>query len=168
MFVSWIAHRFSFRGDTIVEVLIAIAVLSLVLGGAFVATNRSLQGTRDAQERINALKLAETQIEQLKAMSADDDVGVADQPFNFSGTGCTRIDPSSGTLEVTTTASECIFTAGGDANPGAVEPAFHVEVTRAGDGATSPTTTFTVRNWWNGATGDSTPNSVDLEYRIYR
>ena len=44
------------RGDTLVEVLIAIAVVSLILGGAFVTTNKNLQATREAQERGNAQK----------------------------------------------------------------------------------------------------------------
>lgn len=54
------------RGDTIVEVLIAITVVSAVLGGAFVSSNRSLNVTRQAQERGEALKLVEGQLEQLK------------------------------------------------------------------------------------------------------
>lgn len=58
------------RGDTIVEVLIAIAVVSLVLAGAFVSSNRSLKATRTAQERGEALKLAESQVEQIK-LAAD-------------------------------------------------------------------------------------------------
>ena len=53
-------------GDTIVEVLIAIAVVSLVLGGAFTSTRRSSNTTRTAQEQGEALKLAESQVEQIK------------------------------------------------------------------------------------------------------
>ena len=64
------------RGDTLVEVLIAIAVVSLILGGAYVTTNRSLYATRAAQERGNALKLAESQIEQLKGIVASNPTAV--------------------------------------------------------------------------------------------
>ena len=53
-------------GDTIVEVLLVIGIISLVLAGAFVATNRSLQTSRAAQERSEALKVAETQVEHIK------------------------------------------------------------------------------------------------------
>lgn len=53
-------------GDTIVEVLIAIAVVSAALGGAFVSVNNSLQGTIASQERGEALKLLEGQTERLK------------------------------------------------------------------------------------------------------
>lgn len=59
------------RGDTIVEVLIAIAIISLTLAGAYTSTNRSANMSRTAQERGEALKWAETQIEQIKATSTD-------------------------------------------------------------------------------------------------
>lgn len=54
-------------GDTIVEVLIAIAVVSLVLAGAFTSTRRSANSTRTSQESGEALKLAESQVEQIKS-----------------------------------------------------------------------------------------------------
>lgn len=58
--------RKSSNGDTIVEVLIAIAVVSLVLAGAFTSTRNSANKTRTAQEQGEALKLAEAQVEQIK------------------------------------------------------------------------------------------------------
>lgn len=54
------------RGDTIVEVLLAIAVVSAVLGGAYVSANRSFNNTRQSQERGEASKLVEGQLERLK------------------------------------------------------------------------------------------------------
>lgn len=60
-------NKLNIRGDTIVEVLIAITVVSTVLGGAYASSNRSLNATRQSQERGEALKLAETQLERLKA-----------------------------------------------------------------------------------------------------
>lgn len=68
--------RLNTKGDTIVEVLLAIAVVSAVLGGAFVATNRSLNGVRQSQERGEALKLVEGQLERLKEAAATDTSGV--------------------------------------------------------------------------------------------
>lgn len=55
-------------GDTIVEVLIAMAVASLILGGAYTVTNRSLANARQAQEQTEALKLIQGQVERLKAL----------------------------------------------------------------------------------------------------
>lgn len=55
------------RGDTIIEVLIAITVVSFVLGGAYVTSNRNLNNMRQAQERGEALKYVQEQVERLKA-----------------------------------------------------------------------------------------------------
>lgn len=61
-------RRLDCTGDTIVEVLIAITVVSSVLGGAFVSANRSLNTSRQSQERGEALKLVEGQLERLKSL----------------------------------------------------------------------------------------------------
>lgn len=55
----------SMRGDTILEVLIAIAVVSSILGSVFVLANRTTQNSRQAQEHQEALKYASSQIELL-------------------------------------------------------------------------------------------------------
>ena len=57
------------RGDTIVEVLISIAIVGAVLAGAFVSASRSLTATRQSQERGEALKLVEGQLERLKSLA---------------------------------------------------------------------------------------------------
>lgn len=62
--------KIAFRGDTIIEVLISITVVSVILGGAYASANRSLSATRQAQERGESLKLAEEQLERLKALSS--------------------------------------------------------------------------------------------------
>lgn len=74
------------RGDTIVEVLLAIAVVSAVLGGAFAASRRSLLGARASQERGEAVKLVEGQLESLK--SALNDPAKASQIFGLAGSFC--------------------------------------------------------------------------------
>ncbi len=53
-------------GDTIVEVLIAVAVVSLILTGAYAIANRSLINIRQSQERTEALNIATQQVERLK------------------------------------------------------------------------------------------------------
>jgi type II secretory pathway pseudopilin PulG len=55
------------RGDTIMEVIICVAVIGLVLTAAFALSNRSTTGERKAQERGSALKIAESQMELLKS-----------------------------------------------------------------------------------------------------
>ena len=53
------------RGDTIVEVLIATAVVSLVLTGAMSISNSSLKQIRGAQERSEAQAYAQSTVELL-------------------------------------------------------------------------------------------------------
>lgn len=53
------------RGDTIVEVLIALTVLMVVIAGGYSIATRSLNGARIAQERSEATKLAEGQLEAI-------------------------------------------------------------------------------------------------------
>lgn len=60
--------RKNYKGDTIVEVLIAITVASSVLGVSLSTMNRNLSITRDNQERTEASKYAQGQIEALKAI----------------------------------------------------------------------------------------------------
>jgi type II secretory pathway pseudopilin PulG len=57
-------------GDTIIEVLLSMAVVSSVLSGAYVTVRRGLDNSRQAQERAEGLKVVESQLEQLKS-SAD-------------------------------------------------------------------------------------------------
>lgn len=63
--------RRSQKGDTIVEVLIAIAVISSVVGTAYAITNRNVQTNQQSQERSRAIKVAETQFELLKTWAED-------------------------------------------------------------------------------------------------
>lgn len=139
------------RGDTIVEVLIAIAVISMILGGAFIMTNRSLQGTRDAQERVNATKLVEGQIEQIKNLAATNDVLLfgAGVPASY----CIN---SVGAVVASTDAACSV---GPDGTPTTNEPRFGLAITRAGN-------TFTIRSTWTNVRGD-TQNNVEMKYRVY-
>ena len=59
--------RLSQTGDTIVEVLVAIAVAGAVLGGAYSLINANVKSNQLAQERSNAVKIAESQVERLRS-----------------------------------------------------------------------------------------------------
>lgn len=54
-------------GDTIVEVLIAIVVVSTVLTGAFLVTTQSTRAVRDSEEHAQALQYLQGQVELLRA-----------------------------------------------------------------------------------------------------
>jgi prepilin-type N-terminal cleavage/methylation domain-containing protein len=53
------------RGDTLVEVLIAIMVVSAVLVAGYTTTTHSINTMQDTQEHSEALQLAQTQLEYL-------------------------------------------------------------------------------------------------------
>jgi type II secretory pathway pseudopilin PulG len=96
-------------GDTIVEVLLAIAIVSAVLGGAFLSVNTSLNGARQAQERGEAMKLLEGQIERLKeaAKLPASPVFTTTGPFCINNAqaiaagGCLQGNPARYTLTIT-------------------------------------------------------------------
>jgi Tfp pilus assembly protein PilV len=81
-------------GDTIVEVLISIAVISLVLVGAYTSTDHNIANTQDAQERTQAVKLVETQLEYLRtAGSATDNSCFTGGVNNHANTGAVPNNP---------------------------------------------------------------------------
>lgn len=140
------------RGDTIVEVLIAIAIVSMVLAGAYVTTNRSLQATRAAQERAIALKLGESQIEQIKGLAATNPTvlfgATAPSPFCISsGTG----------LPVAATNAACAVNTSGA--PTTQEPVFRISIARTNND-------FVLTQTWFNVGGKNT-DSLQLRYRVY-
>lgn len=62
-------------GDTIVEVLLAVIVVGLAVGLGYGVASRSLKSNRQSQERVEALKKIEGQIERLKKLAATDNGG---------------------------------------------------------------------------------------------
>ena len=143
-------HLRSERGDTIVEVLISIAIVSLIRGGAYVATNHSLTATRDAQERSDGLKLVESQIEQVKNLASV-------SPTVIFGTAPSSYCVSSGAV-LPSTDNACKVTAAGVYAAGKV-PQYNLAITRSGN-------VFTVVNSWDGVLGKTA--YVQMKYRLYQ
>ena len=141
------------RGDTIVEVLISIAIISLILGGAFATTSRSLRATRDTQERSDGLKLVESQIEQLKG------VAVAN-PTAIFGSDPGSFCVSSGSV-VASSSTACAVNAAGSHVSGST-PEYRLVITRV---MTGQMTEFTIVNTWDGITGKQA--KVQMKYRLY-
>ncbi|HSX30213.1 MAG TPA: prepilin-type N-terminal cleavage/methylation domain-containing protein [Candidatus Saccharimonadales bacterium] len=153
MFIASSRNHSKQRGDTIVEVLIAMAVVSLILGGAYVTTNRSLLATRSAQERSIALKLAESQMERLKSLVATnpDQIFGAAAPSTFciSNTNTVQTAPS----------AACGFNAAGAGNS-TTEPVFKIAITKSGN-------QFNLNETWFDVNGKIT-DKLQMKYRIYQ
>ena len=65
-------------GDTIVEVMIALAIISTVITLSYTTASRALILGRRAQERSEALKLAESTVERIKSYAITDPVAFYD------------------------------------------------------------------------------------------
>lgn len=132
------------RGDTIIEVLIAIAIASAVLGGAYAFTNRASKGTLQSQEHVEATRLVESQIERLRKRI--DDGGSIDTSFCFNSTGnYTLADP-------------CSFTGLGDF-------VYSVSVTSVPGGGSLGGFIYTARAEWPSV--NSGTDRVEMVYKAY-
>lgn len=146
------------RGDTIVEVLIAIAVVSVVLTGAYVTTNRSLLNSRSAQEQSNAVKVVESQLELLKAM-ADTPGALTSPPASFC------LTTSGGAPAVTNTSDPtqpCSLNTQGVKAAAGEQPIYQVAISQ-----TSPAV-FRLKAIWTDVKGDADNNdSIIMTYKVY-
>lgn len=61
------------RGDTIIEVMFAMAIIGIVLAAAYATASKNLQVSQLAKERGQASAIAESQLEQLKALETPPD-----------------------------------------------------------------------------------------------
>lgn len=59
--------RLGQKGDTIIEVMMSMAILGLVLGLSYSTASRSLRTAQEAQERAEATRIVESQIEFIRA-----------------------------------------------------------------------------------------------------
>jgi type II secretory pathway pseudopilin PulG len=79
------------RGDTIVEVLLAISILSLILSASYTIANRSSQALRQSVEHSEAHEIAKTQLEALKSYLAQNGSAL---PSANSTPFCMKYDPA--------------------------------------------------------------------------
>ncbi|HSW99823.1 MAG TPA: prepilin-type N-terminal cleavage/methylation domain-containing protein [Patescibacteria group bacterium] len=149
-------------GDTLVEVLISIVIVSTVIGGAFVVSNKSLQSTRSTQERSNALKLSEAQIEQLRGLIASDPTQVfgAGVPTTFcmnSSSGVTKLyDAGTALLKQ----QNCVFDTSGAIAAANTQPAYTLVIKRTGND-------FKLFEGWTDVSGHFS-DSAQINYRAYQ
>lgn len=125
-------------GDTIVEVMIAIVVISTVLAGAFLVSRSSIKNVRNSEEHSQALKLVQGQLELLRT-AAD-----KKPESNFGGTFC-----MSGLTPVPST------------NPACKSGSLYALSIKNTDAANH---TYQATAQWNSITGGTA--RVQLSYRV--
>lgn len=153
-------RKLNARGDTIVEVLLAILVISVILSGAFVSARRSQTTVRQSQERVEALKVAEGQLERLRAVgkSADPSHAIFTSPGSFCMDASNAVTLTSATG--TGPLSNEDFTHHDSCKTAPAEGVTYYSAVRR-DG-----NTFIVHTRWHGA-GGTGPQEVQLALRIY-
>lgn len=140
--------KLGFMGDTIVEVLIVLAILGMAISIAYATANRSLINTRQAEENSEATTLVQTQIENLRnnaSITTTTDPNYVYDPaaFCFNGSSKQRAGGPS-----------CTFTA------------YNIGVSIAYAPIASPGGTFKVTAIWDDVSGEGT-DSVVMSYRLY-
>lgn len=146
--------RLTTHGDTIVEVLIAIAVAGAVLGGAYSLINANVKSNQLAQERSTAVKVAESQLELLRAY-VDANESLPTGSFCFRKSDQRKLDISA-----------TIPSTNDDDYPGGCRLDDGDVTNRYLTGITADGNTFTVYVNWDDPTG--TRAQASIAYKVYQ
>lgn len=149
--------RLNTAGDTIVEVLLAVVVVGAVLTGAYVSSNQSLNADRASQERAEALKYVESQIDQVKANVAAASAQPTGSGFCFKQDGTIQVLPG-GTPSSSAAADD--FSKYTNCDPGSIPDGYNLSVVR-----NSANDVYTVRARWTHVAGSNRDEIVML-YRV--
>lgn len=136
------------RGDTIVEVMIVLAVLGLAISTAYATANRSLLDARQAQENAVATQLVQSQVEALRTMTLN-------SPSIFSAATWPGASPYDCVTQSPPYAVTNSCTAGTTVK-------YQLSVTYTN----SPTDTFTVVASWDDIFGNG-KDTVTMNYRLH-
>jgi prepilin-type N-terminal cleavage/methylation domain-containing protein len=147
-------------GDTIVEVMVVLAVLSLALGISYATADRSLLDSRQANQNSQATALLQSQIENLRTLAPNPSTDASGYIFNAGQDFC--ID-SSGDVAPTTSAlpsSSCAFDVFGNSIP--TQILIDYQQTAGVTGGT-----FNLYASWPNIDGQGS-DTVTLSYRLYQ
>ncbi|MCA9347874.1 hypothetical protein KC867_00530 [Candidatus Saccharibacteria bacterium] len=143
----------SSRGDTIIEVLLSIAIISGVLGMSYAVMNRNMVTIQDNSERTVASKIIQGDIELFRRLSFSSLSSIpASTDSNFCIDATMTIRSVSNATVLTSTSyagGKCVDSRGTD---------YYKSIKRSADGGY----VFTVQ--WNSMTGNK--GRVIMGYRI--
>jgi len=154
-------------GDTIVEVLVVLAVVGSALSISYAIANHSLVGVRQSHEHSEALQLVQGQLEELRAYVASN----SSQIINASavvGTADFCFDPADATTINLINSADLQDSPNDTANHCQADNLYNLDIIckpLSGSDCTSGGT-YTVQAGWANATGDGQDN-VSLVYRYY-
>lgn len=139
-----LVRKLQSRGDTIVEVLVAIAVVSFVLAVAYVTANKNTLRNQDIQEHSQALQLATSQLEFLhtNSIGTNNCFDTGGNPVGTAGSN-----------------GPCMVKGDGTQNTTHTPPEYTIAITK-------PTAiTYQVNVSWDSTLNSGGKNSVTLYYQ---
>jgi prepilin-type N-terminal cleavage/methylation domain-containing protein len=159
-------HRLQ-RGDTIIEVMIALAILGFAIGLSYVTANRSILAAEQAQESSTASELLQGQIEAIRSLAP-----------NMSSTTL----PSTNVYQP----SSALFCVDLFSDPTAALSTYNKVVAATATTCTTVKTIYTIQDvyiptsspqdpdtfkakvTWADVTGDGTTDSATFYYRVHQ
>lgn len=152
----------STRGDTIIEVMIATALIGIVLSVCYVSVNRSLKVGVSANERSEATRYVESVIEQVRdsarLTSSPVFTKAVDQTF------CIKFNPDTQTYVLTDVLTPDTITSIPLECSKGVENRYKIYLSRHDNGDVM---TFHVRAKWESVKANQT-DSIDMYYRLHK
>jgi type II secretory pathway pseudopilin PulG len=143
------------RGDTIVEVIIAVAVISAILAGAFALTNRSSRAVRDAEEHAQALQLLQGQVELLRYAASKTSLLPSDLSTPFCLSTSAYYQPASSNTQCKLNSSNI---------SGQSDSIYSVSIVKSALASGGATTTFDLTASWPAL--GSGLDTVYLSYKV--
>jgi len=151
------------RGDTIVEVMIVLAILGMAISICLATANKSLLNTRQAQENAQATELVRSQIETLRVLSCS----------NITTTSCTPKVGLDSSTPYCLVGDGNILVASQDYTPkpitdeGCTQGAAQIQLAiQYVASAPSAPSKFIVSATWDNAQGQDEKDSVVMTYRM--
>jgi type II secretory pathway pseudopilin PulG len=147
-------------GDTIVEVILVLAILGLAISISYATANTSLLDARQAQENSQAAEVVATQVEDLRVMAANPKLKPDETPnlnYIFSYTGAAQLFCVDATNKAIATTSLGARNAACNYNG-----LYDVFITGPGAGGGD----FTITAIWDDVEGLGT-DTITMTYRVY-
>lgn len=137
-------------GDTIVEVMISLAILGLALGISYSTATGSLRALRQSQESATAASLLQAQAERLRTVAAHGNTGSDSDPNNAFRTTSFCINDS--VAAVAATSADCT-----------IKNLYQISITYSA----ASNDKFTLKAVWPDVSGDGSDDTATLNYRLH-
>lgn len=150
------------KGDTIVEVLIVLAILSLAFSISYSTASQSLNKSRNSQEHSQGTTVSSSQLELLRAAYGKDVAIPTDRPFcmksdgtvsSFAAASVIPSNPALDTFQTSLYPADCV-----------IDNLYRVSIVAVG---ADPNLYFDVRVRWDGLNSLG-KQQVETSYKVYK